>query len=301
MKDTIGSVGTGVVTVPEEWVAVARHPCLTTAARRLAANMLELGDNDKHLAAVFKDAGRYVVAMAAAYLHNAGGLSVPLLKQICASSGFLSPGRARAIVDFLIHIHYLKPEETAVGDILYRPTEHFLLAWRRHLQAAIEAAALVEPALATLPLRLAEAGMFERMLAIRASRLLTLTQGDDLFPALRSAFLHPHAGSQILWTITIASGQGFVPTTTPIALSLTALSRRFGVTHLHLTRLLRRAQEEGLVVYHGRSRVSLTPAGADMIALYYAFQLSELVATGMEVLAQTGASGVSGDFGLLPV
>ncbi len=273
-------------TVPAAWIEVARHPGFTLAARRLATNMLQLCEEDKHLSAVFKDAGRYVAAMSAAYLHGAGGLTLPLLKQICSGTGFLSPGRARAILEFLLHIDYLRPAPAMAGGGHYLPTERFLLAWRRHLQAAIDAAALIEPSLGPLSGKLADPDMFMAFLAVQAARLHTMTHEIDPLPALTRAFLHPHAGSQILWVMTLAGDGEALPATGDVRLSLSDLSSRFGVTHLHVRRLLRQAQQEGLLLYHGHGRLAFLPFGASEIRLHYAFQLSEMIECGKEVLAR---------------
>lgn len=268
--------------LPAAWIEVSRHPDFPVASRLLATNMLRLCEEDEQLAAVFKDAGRYIAAMSAAYLHGTSGLTLPLLKQICAGTGFLSPGRARAILEFLLHIGYLQP---ATGG-LYLPTERFLLAWRRHLQAAIDAATLVEPALAPLSAQLVDPDIFMAFLAVQATRLHSLVHEIDPFPALKRAFLHPHAGSQILWVITLAGKEQSLPTTDEIRLSLTGLSTRFDVTHLHVRRLLRQAQQEGMLIYHGHGRLSLEPSGANAIGHHYAFQLSEIIESGREVLTR---------------
>lgn len=273
--------------VPPTWIAIAGDPNFAAAARRFAANMLDLCDTDAALCAVFKDAGRYVAAMSAAYLHAAGGLTVPLLKQICASSGFLSPGRARAIIEFLIHIEYLQPDgDGATRGAHYQPTDRFLSAWRRHFQAALDAAALIAPALAPLPAQLDAPGGFEAFLAIQAARLHALTHGPDPFPALRRAFLDPHAGTQILWVLSLArAADDALPGSGTATVSLSDLSSRFGVTHLHVRRLLRRAEGEGLIVYHGHGRLSFTAEAARTIPLFYAFQLSELIECGQAMRA----------------
>lgn len=277
--------------LPPAWIEVARHPDFAAAARRLATNMLRLCDEDQRLCAVFKDAGRYMAAMFAAYLHNAGGLTVPLLKQICAGSGFLSPGRARAIIEFLRHLDYLEPEDEAASSARYRPTARFLSAWRRHLQAALDAAALIEPALAPLSARLDRPENFEAFLAIQAARLHALTHEPDPLPVLRRALLHPYAGSQILWVLTLAGGEDAPPASGTVKVSLSDISSRFDVTHLHVRRFLKRAAEEGLIAYHGHGRLSFEPEGARMIELFYAFQLRELVESGQEMLARLPADG----------
>jgi hypothetical protein len=275
-------IGVEIAAPSPQWSEVGSHANFSPAARLFSAHMLRLCDEDTRLCAVFKDAGRYVAAMSAAYLHGTGGLTVPLLKQICAASGFLSPGRARAIVDFLVYLDYLRPTSGAH----YVPTERFLSAWCGHLQAALEAAALIEPALAPLPARLDDPGAFEAFLAIQAARLYALTRGPDPFAAMRRAFLHPHAGSQVLWLLTLSLAAEVPPEDGMARLSLSEISSRFDVTHLHVRRLLKRAQEEGLIVYHGRGLVSFTPEGARTIRLFHAFQFSELIASGRALLAQ---------------
>lgn len=277
--------------LPTEWVEMARHPAFAMAARLLAANMLDLCDEDAGLAEVFKDAGRYVAAMSAAYLHGLGGLTIALLKQICAGSGFLSPGRARAIVEFLVHLDFLR--EPADGNPMgaYVPTERFLSAWCRHLQAALAAAAAIEPTLATLVIRLADREVFQTFLGLQAARLHALTRDIEGFPALERAFLHPHAGSQILWFLTVTGENNALPRGDDvIRVPMAGLSSRFGVTHLHVRRLLRHAQTEGMITYHGHGRLAFTSAGAGLTHFHYAFQLSELVRCGRQLLAQASPS-----------
>lgn len=267
-------------TMPPAWIDVASRPAFGIAARRLAANMLGVVAGDDRLGAVFKDAGHYVAAMSAAYLHAAGGLTVPLLKQICAASGFMSPNRARSIVEFLLHIDYLEPPVGHPGEGPYRPTERFLLAWRRHLQAALDAAASLEPGLAILSDRLVEPATFQLFLTIQASRLHALSQGPDPFPGLRQVFLHPNAGSHILWALTLGGTDETLEPAGEFLFPLRHLASQFGVTDLHVRRLIRRAQDEGFLIYHGHGRHSFRPAGLAIIRYHYASQLSELIECG---------------------
>lgn len=278
--------GIKLETLPAAWIEVARRPDFAVAARCLATNMLQLCEEDACLAAVFKDAGRYVAAMSAAYLHGASGLTIPLLKQICAGTGFLSPGRARAIIEFLLHLDYLRPATDMTASGQYFPTERFLLAWRRHLQAAIDAAAMIEPALASLSEQLVRPDVFVTFLAVQAVRLHRLTQEIDPTPALKRTFLHPHAGTQILWVMTLTGNNGILLATDEIKLSLSELSRRFDVSHLHVRRLFKQAQHEGILTYHGHGRLTFQPFGADQVLCHYAFQLSEIIEIGKEMLVR---------------
>ncbi|MBA2934321.1 hypothetical protein HZF05_09445 [Sphingomonas sp. CGMCC 1.13654] len=229
------------------------------------------------LDAVFKDAGHYVAAMSAAYLHASGGLTIPLLKQICAGSGFMSPNRARAIVDFLLHIGYLEPPSDDPVTGAYRPTDRFLRAWCIHLQAALDAASSLIPDLAILCERLTDPEIFATFLTIQASRLHALSRMPDPFPGLRSAFLHPNAGSQILWALALAgTDDAFEPVGT-FAVPLRHLAQQFGVTDLHVRRLIDKAGDESFLVYHGQGRHSFTTEGFAVVRFHFASQLSEMI------------------------
>jgi hypothetical protein len=135
---------------------LARHP-------RFPA----LGEADKALDGVFKDAGRYMTAMCALHLHLSGGLTLPRLKEACGTSGFLSPGRARAMLHYLRHLGYFAP----VGEtpMRYVPTESFVSAWGAHQRAALEAARIVEPAAGWIADRLHEPAVFESFSRVQCS------------------------------------------------------------------------------------------------------------------------------------
>jgi hypothetical protein len=84
------------------------NPRFADAVRALASNMMAAGAGDKKLDGIFKDAGRYVAAMLAIHLHTSGGLTLPRLKELCKAFGFLSPGRARAMLIYLQYLGYVE-------------------------------------------------------------------------------------------------------------------------------------------------------------------------------------------------
>src|SRR5689334_19381779 len=87
---------------------MAAHPRFAVAVRALATEFLLLGDRDKALDGMFKDAGRYVAAMCAAYLDASGGITLPRLKELCIRSGYMSSGRARALLLYLVYLRYVE-------------------------------------------------------------------------------------------------------------------------------------------------------------------------------------------------
>jgi len=267
--------------LPPRWVEVAGHPNFGFAARRFASNILAVACEDKTLAAVFKDAGHYVVAMSAAYLDTRGGLNLTLLRQICAATGLLTANRAAALIDFMLHIGVLE----AAPDHCYRTTPAFQKAWCRHIQAALEPVALLDPALAPVPAALDDPGMYQHFLAIQACRLYALASEPDPFPSLRASFLHPLAGCAILHTLALAcTDEGFVPiegATVP----LTALSQRFAVSQPHVRRLLKRAEANRFLLHVGPSRRAFHPEGFPTVRYHYAAHLAELIECGRLLLA----------------
>jgi hypothetical protein len=261
--------------------ALAAHPRYPDAARALAANMLAVGETDKALDGIFKDAGRYVATMWAIYLHTAGGLTLPRLKEVCALSGYLSPGRARALLLYLRHLGYFEPvtEGTRGAPARYAPTGAFVAAWGAHLGAALDAAAIVEPAVAAVRNRLHEPVVFECLARVQGEGLLATAQNADQTEPFNRIFLHRYAGLQILFTLLMAGDASTFPPAGPIPFSTTATARRFGVSRIHIKRLLAEAQQEDLVQCREDGSVVLSEVARATIVFLYATQIFQLIAS----------------------
>jgi hypothetical protein len=228
---------------------------------------------------VFKDAGRYLTALCAAFLDVSGGLTQPGLKQICGASGYVSPGRARALIGVLAHLGYLESQSGA-----WRATPAFLAAWRGYTQVALEAAALLAPETAPLIARLDEPDSFRRFLGIQAQRLFAASRSTSERPALMRVFVERYAGSQILWTLLTEGPEPSFPWQGWAEISMSGFARRFGVSRMHVQRLIEAAVREGLLDHEGR-RVRATALFRDTVRPFYAFQLAELNATAAATLA----------------
>jgi hypothetical protein len=267
-------------------IRLLAHPLFPRAARAMATNMLA-AEHDPALAAVFKDAGRYVTAMWTIYLHASGGITLPQLKEVCAASGFTSAGRARLLLQFLQHIGYVEasPESRHREATQYIATPTFLSTWQTHLRAALLAAALVEPAIFTLIDRMDQPGVFEGFLRIQASRLHRLSQGMVEAPPFQRIFLHRYAGLQIISMLLVSGDHRDFPPAEPLPISLKLTAARFGVSYMHVRRLLHDAVQEGLLHYEATGTVTLTEDTRETIRFFYAVQLAELVASATEMLA----------------
>jgi AraC-like DNA-binding protein len=273
------------VAVPSLWIETAKQPAFGAAARQLAANMLDVADADRQLAALFKDAGHYIAAMSAAYLDKRGGLTLTLLRQICAGTGLMTANRAAALLAVMEHVGALQAGENKA----YRTTPAFEDAWRDHLKAALAAAAILEPTVAPVIAMLDDTALYQHFLTIQATRLYALAQAPDALPSFSTAFLHPLAGCSILHALTLACTDAGFARLDGATVSLAALARRFGVSEAHVRRVLKRAEANGLLLHLGPGRRAFAPAGFPVIRYHYAAQLVELITCCRQLLTEAPA------------
>jgi hypothetical protein len=275
----------------ESFVRLIGHPRFPEAARRLAANMLALGERDKALDGLFKDAGRYVAAVWAMYLHVTGGLTLPRLKDVCATSEYLSPGRARALLLYLRHLGYVDmvPNGTTGDPTRYVPTDGFVAAWRDHLRAALEAARIIEPAIQLVLDRLDDREVLNSIAKIQGKGLLAAARASNQDSAFIRIFTHRHAGSQIVWSLMLAGDGDKFPPRVPIPFSISAAARRFGVSRIHIKRLLDDAEREGLLTFDDSGTILLEEDARAYIQYAYAVQLIRLFIAAAGTLADMHA------------
>lgn len=263
------------------------HPRFAAAILALAQSMLALGDADKTLDGIFKDAGRYVAAMWSMYLHASGGLTVPRLKEICAASGLVSPGRARALLLYMRYLGYVValPKQRRSDIARYAPTENFLNSWRAHMRAALQAAERIEPAVGLVLDRLNDPAVLERVSRIQSEGLLAWAkEGDQQEPFVR-VFMHPHAGNQIVWMLLAASPGGAFPPQGPLAFSIGTAAKRFGVSRTHIRRMIDAATRENLILYAEDGTVAFREGARETLSRYYATQILQLLITAARTLA----------------
>ncbi|WP_372781985.1 hypothetical protein [Phenylobacterium sp.] len=267
---------------------VRRHPDLGLATRTLAANSLALAQQDRALASVFKDAGRYVVAMWAFYLDAGEGLTLPRLKAVCAQSGLLSPGRARALLQFLEHLGYVTPQSRGPSGAAtaYDLTPAFRSAWQAQLRAALEGARRLEPAVGLLLDRLHEPAILKAFERVHAGGLLASAaqRPIPLTPPFVRVFMHPHAGLLVLFVLLTCSEDEAFPPRRAGPVSLAALARRFAVSRIHLKRLFDEAERQGLARLGPDGYVVFEPGVGEALRFFYANQMAQMISAAAAVL-----------------
>lgn len=263
--------------IPDEMIArVERHPNFTAAARALSRNMLDAASEDARLDGIVKDLGRYFATGCALYLDVTGGLTLPRLKELCAQSGFLSPGRARAMLLYLQFLGYVDflPQPQRQGAGRYRPTAALVDAWRLHLRAGLQAAALIEPAANAILPRLGQDHVLNVYLEFVGAGFLVAAGATKQQPSLLLKFYERHAASQLIHCLLMSVPQGDVfPPREPIKVSIAATARRLRVSRVQIRRLLRGANQDGLIDIAADGAVVLTPATRTMLRYLFAGRL----------------------------
>lgn len=259
------------------------------AARALAVKLLAAVERDRALSTVCKDAGRYVAAMSALYLHFAGALTLPTLKETCIASGFLGPGRARAVLRFLEELAYLEPAPVSAvtsGARRYVPTAPFIALWRDHLRAALDAACMIEPAASLVSDALDDPGIAETFIRLHAEgSLRSVSDGaPSPVPALVRVVMHHYAGNHLIWHLLSAGDDDEFPTRAATRASIAGLARRFEVSRVHVRRLLEGATREGVIQIDTDGAVRFADAARGDIRFLYAAQLAQLLASAAATL-----------------
>ena len=259
---------------------VIAHPKLAEAAQALARNMLQASQEDERLDGIFKDAGRYTAVAWGAYLHASDDLTLPRLKAASVSSGFASSGRARSLLHYLLHLGFIEPATSDLrapgAPARYTLTPAFLESWRRHFRAALEAASVLEPAVRTVLDRLDDAPVFDSLVRIHAGALLSASPEIAQDHPYVRIFLHRHAGIQLVWALWASPGAEF-PSRYAAPVSMAALARRFGVSRIHVRRMLVDAEAAGLVSRDASGALTLEDATRDFIRRHFAAQLLMLL------------------------
>ncbi len=263
------------------------NPRLPEAIRALAVNSLEAIAKDKALDGACKDAGRYFAAMLVVYLHASGQLTLPNLKAYCGVSGLFSPGRARALLSFLRYLKFIDelPADLRRGPVRYIATAALLTAWRSQLSAALQAASMIEPAVQIVLDRLDDPEVFFTFIKIQTDEMIEGIGSDDARredPFMR-VIVHRHAGVRILLSL-LAAADGFPPTR-PIPLSVSGTAHRFGVSRIHVQRMLDEAQREGLLTRTDRGEIVFGESAKTYMRYFYPMQMIRLFSASAKTIA----------------
>jgi hypothetical protein len=279
----------------EHYQWMVAHPRMGAAARALAVSSVETS-YDPVMRDICKDAGRYVAGLGMIWLDLTGGLTLPRLKEVCARSRVLSPGRARSFLQLMHHAGHLQlvRASRAAAAGVYAPSAGFRAAWIEHLRGPVAAAALIAPEGRALLDRLDDPDVCATFVRLQGASLFETTANVGFAGPTVAAFYNPLAGVQVLSILIAGGDERSFPSRAPVPLPIAPTARRLGVSRVHLKRLLAHAVGAGLLVPHPGGGYALAEAADAELRFIYAAQLVSLLIAIGRTLRLHGLARASG-------
>jgi hypothetical protein len=251
----------------EAIAALAAHPAMPAALRKLLAGLTEVFERRRLLGVFGSDRVRLLVAYLALYL-DAGydpsdprsGLTVERYKALCASTGLCTAWHAAMMLRLMRFAGYLTPAPRVGFGIPRRlvPTEKFQTAQRERWRRVIAALAELRPEGAIGLARLDDPAFAKPF--VRAACGLFLTRERPIFHA----------------PVMSAPPEDGMPPTGRMSIAVDELARRFVVSRRHVRNVLDRAVAAGLLERAGADGTAYVIAPrlrTDVVAFFAAMLL----------------------------
>jgi hypothetical protein len=267
--------------------AFQSHPLFAQAARRLSQNMVALAASNRGFDGIAKDLGRYLTTVIAVYLDATGGITLPRLKAVCARVGIASPGRARAILLYLRFLRYVVPSPSEDRVARYDATSQLRETWHLIISLSLDAARIVEPAVAEISVRLADPGYMRDLMEIHCDGMLYGASARSPETAFFRVFLSRNGGMQLLHHLMLAADEDddYPPRKVIPVPPVSELARRIKVSRAHIVRMFNEAEAEGLIERRADGMVLLEQARTE-IALTLAVRLTQTLFCAARVEAE---------------
>lgn len=246
--------------IADRRAAMAARPEFVAAMRRSAANKANLFLRQPQIHRFAIDKGSSLLNVFVTCLHYSDqGLTLAALKGLCADSKLCSSGRVVAFVAAMRKRGDILPAEPASRSRTRQLIlgDQFLSFQKERLRAEISAAALLSP--------LGDEGLKafadERFFTCYMKVVLGLVYAYRTTVAntpVVEFFSERHGGMLVLHDVMAANENALQ--SLPVAISVSAMSKRFRISRAHILKLLRDAHAEGLVTWHAESReLTLSP------------------------------------------
>jgi DNA-binding MarR family transcriptional regulator len=199
------------------------------------------------LARAVMDSARTLSGLLVLVMDASGGVTLSALQALCAELGIASPGRAAAMMTHLRRIGYIKPDPDPTDRRTRRfiASANMLNAFQTFIRNELSAIALIEPAAQQVADRLTEPEIYKpycRQMGVGLFRLVSTPRTAS------TVFSERNGGIVILYNLAISGEEGDVyPPRGPVRVSVASLARKSGVSRSHVLRLLRDAENLGLL------------------------------------------------------
>jgi DNA-binding MarR family transcriptional regulator len=236
----------------EAVAALRKHPRFLEAFDVALAHWVAIYRANRAVSQVLNDRARVVFGMLAVYLHyspDAGGFTASRMKAICSETGLCSPGRATALLSLMRFAGYIAPAPHALDRRIrvLVPTDSLFSDHRERLRGEIAALSLLLPEGQSGLAHIEDSDFLGEMACCFGE---AFRSGFRLLQCVPELFqlADRNAGMVILMSLLLAREPGdTMPPQRPVAISISELARRFGVSRPHVLKLLRDADADGFI------------------------------------------------------
>jgi hypothetical protein len=288
----------------ESIAALRSHPRFPEALRRVTKAWVDLYRGNRLLNLMVNDRGRFFVSLLTLHLHRVScdedprpGLTVNRMKRLCVEHKICSRGRAEALIVLMRLFGYLAPAP-GTADRWRRwlvPTDVMLKLHQDRARATLEAMAVVMPEIERILPHVERPDFVVAHVSSFCDQLLRGFRVPQHVPDI-AGFVDRNAGIVIVMSIVLAGDPADTfPPTGLVSISQSAIARRFGVSRVHVRRLLNYAIEEQFLERTSPNLdvFRLLPRLSDMVQNWVAVYFLFLAHCSRAAVAEIEADGLA--------
>lgn len=231
----------------ERWLALmTSQPGFERAARTSMKDSLARYDRTPLMMHISKDIVRMFYGYFALVLDARGGLTLSAMQELCTELGISSLGRAQAMLIHMRMIGFIKPnpERSDRRAKPFVPTVPMVNAFMEVMTEQSRALSIIDPNAAKLPDLFRNPEFFRAYMLEIGKGMTNLIKRDKPNPL--QLFARRDAGMIMLYKICDSAEDGdSYPPRGPVRISVSALSKHYGVSRSHVLKLLRDAEAQG--------------------------------------------------------
>lgn len=232
------------------------HPRFHEAMEIATRGILEMYHGNRLLNRLMNDRGRVIFGLLCYYLacspdENGVGLTVTRIADLCEETNLCSRGRAKALITLMRWAGYvdaMAPDST--GNRRQRPlapTARMTNEYIRRWQTMLSAVACFDPIANEALARLNEPGFLSALVRNQGVRYRAGYRLLEHSPQMQ-VLAERDAGVLIAICLYNSGGEGDTyPPSQPVPVPVAALARQFDVSRAHVLKMLREAEEAGLI------------------------------------------------------
>lgn len=235
---------------------IAAHPRFYEAVEIATRGILDMYHGNRLLNRLMNDRGRVIFGLICFYLsctpdENGVGLTVTRIADLCEETGLCSRGRAKALITLMRWAGYVDASTSgASANRRQRPlvptarmSNEYVRRWRTMLTAVSRFDPIADEALG----RLNEPGFLSALVRNQGDRYRAGFRLLEHSPQM-GVLAERDAGVLIAISLYNSGGEGDTyPPSQPVPVPVAALARRFDVSRAHVLKMLREAEDAGLI------------------------------------------------------